>query len=358
VTEGLAVDSALNGTVWSGVVGQPRAVERLRRAAESPVHAYLFVGPAGSTKKDAARAFAARLMTGSEVPGGRDAELIMRGEHPDVTEVEREGARILFEQARETVRRASLAPVEGDRKVLILNEFHLLNPDGAALLLKTVEEPPPSTTFVILADSIPHDLITIASRCARIDFGTITDDVVAERLISEGVDSDSARTAARASAGNLGRARLLAADPALGERRQAFADVPRRIDGSGVTVMQLVDDLLASIDAAAAPLIARHAHEFAELEERVERYGVRGSGKDEMEKRHRRELRRYRTDELVGGLTVVAGVYRDAIVAGAGHRTDEFAGAVRSLHAAIDAFELNPNEALLLQSVIWSLPPL
>jgi DNA polymerase-3 subunit delta' len=345
-------------SVWSGVVGQQRAVDRLHRAAVAPVHAYLFVGPAGSSKKDAARAFAARLLTGSDDATTRDADLILRGEHPDVSEFERVGARISYDQARDIVHSASLAPVESDHKVMILNEFHLLNPDGAALLLKTIEEPPASTTFLILADTIPHDLITIASRCARVDFSIIPDEAIVERLMTEGIDADSATQAATAAGGNLGRARLLAADPALGERREAFAAVPHRIDGHGNTVMDLVDDLLTRIDDAAAPLTERHAAELADLRERIERYGIRGSGKDEIDKRHRRELRRHRTDELIAGLTVIAGVYRDAIVAGAGHRTGEFADAVRSLHAGIDAFELNPNEQLLLQSLIWSLPPL
>lgn len=351
------LDTIHAASVWSGVVGQTRAVERLHRAADEPLHAYLFVGPAGSTKKVAARAFAARLLTGSDDSTSRDADLIMRGEHPDVSEVERIGARISFEQAREIVHLASLAPVEGSRKVMILDEFHLLNPDGAALLLKTIEEPPASTTFLILADLIPQDLITIASRCARVDFGVITDEVVAARLTTEGVPSDAAAAAAKGAGGNLSRARLLAGDPTLVDRRQAFADVAHRLDGHGNRALQLVDDLIARVDDAAAPLAERHAAEVAELQERVERYGLRGSGKDEMERRHKRELRRHRTDEFVAGLTVIAGVYRDAMV-GAGHRTDEFADAVRRLHAAIDAFELNPNDALLLQSLLWSLPPL
>ncbi|MEZ5298989.1 MAG: hypothetical protein R2697_22720, partial [Ilumatobacteraceae bacterium] len=210
-------------TVWDGVVGQPGAVGLLRRAAEQPVHAYLFVGPAGSTKKEAARAFAARLLTGSDDPTTRDADLVLRGEHPDVREIERSGARISFPQAREIARLASLAPSESDRKVMILDEFHLLNPDGAALLLKTIEEPPPSTTFLILADVIPHDLITISSRCARIDFRVITDGDVAAQLVADGHDPEAAAVAAKAAAGNLDRARVLAADPSLVERRRAFA---------------------------------------------------------------------------------------------------------------------------------------
>jgi DNA polymerase-3 subunit delta' len=60
-------------SVWDGVVGQPRAVEQLTRAAAAPVHAYLFVGPPGSTKHEAARAFAALLLTGHDDPDARDA---------------------------------------------------------------------------------------------------------------------------------------------------------------------------------------------------------------------------------------------------------------------------------------------
>jgi DNA polymerase III subunit delta' len=187
--------SAPATTVWHDVVGQPEAVERLVRAAAAPVHAYLFVGPSGSTKKQAARAFAALLLAGADDPTSRDAELARRGEHPDVREVVRAGAAISFDQAREIVRTASLAPTEGDRKVMILDEFHLLRPEGAALLLKTIEEPPASTTFLILADFVPHDLITISSRCARIDFRTIADDDLVARLLTEG--SSQARRAPR-----------------------------------------------------------------------------------------------------------------------------------------------------------------
>ena len=78
-------------------------------------------------------------------------------------------------QAEEVVRLAALSPVEGRRKVLILDEFHLLRPEGAARLLKTIEEPPPSTVFVIVADDVPHDLVTIASRCVRVDFRPLSD---------------------------------------------------------------------------------------------------------------------------------------------------------------------------------------
>ena len=136
------------------------------------------------------------------------------------------------------MRLSSLAPTEGDRKVLILDEFHLLRPEGAALMLKTIEEPPPSSMFVILCDFVPTDLITISSRCVRIDFRSIGDNVVAERLIAEGVAPESAAAAATAALGDLDRARVLANDPELAARREAFARTPHQLNGTGSVAVQ------------------------------------------------------------------------------------------------------------------------
>jgi DNA polymerase-3 subunit delta' len=352
--------------IWDDVVGQSAAVEQLRRAAEAPTHAYLFVGPPGSTKERAARAFAARLLTRSDDAGGRDARLVLAGEHPDVREVEREGAAILKDPAREIVRLASLAPVEGDRKVMILHEFHLLSPEAAGVLLKTVEEPPPSTTFLILADFVPRELVTIASRSIRIDFRPIGAETIADRLVLEGVDPESASEAAQAAGGDLDRARLLAGDPELAARRRLFAAVPTRLDGTGATAMRLVDELLAAIETAAAPLVARQTAEVEELEERIAAAVVRGVSRrspaerqrDTMEKRHKRELRRHRTDELRAGLAALAGTYRDALVAGHVERPDALADAVHRIHTTMDVLDRNPNETLQLQALLWNLPSL
>lgn len=345
------------GAVWDDVVGQPMAIEQLRAAADhGAVHAYMFLGPPGSTKLQAARAFAARLMTGGEEVEHRDAALILRGEHPDVLEVRRVGPRIDKDQAISIIHEASLTPSEGDAKVMILDEFHLLAPDGAGRLLKIIEEPPDSTTFIILADFVPHDLITISSRCARIEFRGIGPDVVAARLVAEGIDPAAAMPAARASHGDLDRARVLATDPALSERRAAFAGAPHELDGTGAVAMRIATELLDSIDAAAEPMERRHAAEVAELDERIAAYGERGSGKKQLEDRHKRELRRHRTDELRSGLAAMASTYRDTTVNGGTTHIDGCADATHRIHRAIETLDRNPNEKLLLESLLWSLP--
>ena len=345
------------GSIWDDVVGQLTAVAQLRTAAErGPVHAYLFVGPAGSTKLQAARAFAAQIISEGEDAAHRDARLILRGKHPDVREVRRAGPAISADQAKEIVHLASLAPVEGSKKAMILEEFHLLQPAAAVRLLKTIEEPPDSTTIIILADFVPHDLITISSRCARIDFRAIGADLVAARLVSEGIAPASAMTAARAALGNLDRARVLATDSALSERRTAFAEAPHQLDGTGAVAMKIAATLLELIDAAAEPLATRHKAEVAELDERIKAYGERGSGKKQLEERHKRELRRHRTDELRSGLSTLAGTYRETAINGGTTDVAGCAKAIYRIHDAIEALERNPNEKLLLESLLWSLP--
>ncbi|HEX2192472.1 MAG TPA: hypothetical protein VHH09_04710, partial [Acidimicrobiales bacterium] len=113
-------------------------------------------------------------------------------------------------------------------------------------------------------------------------------------------------------------------------------------------------ELLAG--AAVGPLQARQAAEQAALEERVERAGERGAGRKELADRHRRELRRLRTDELRFGLATLSAVYRDALVAGTTDRRAA-AAAVEALRSAAENLVRNPNEALLLQALLLRLPP-
>lgn len=350
--------AAMFTSVWDGVIGQREAVARLEASVSNPRHAYLFVGPPGSTKNEAARAFAARLLSGDDDPDDRNVRLALAGQHPDVREFVRVGAAISAPQADEIVRAAALAPNESDRKVMILDEFHLINPDAAAKLLKTIEEPPASTVFIVLADHMPPDLVTIASRCVRIEFQAIDEALIAATLRSEGVVAARADEAAVAARGDLTRARLLADDSHLAARREMFAGAPRQLDGTGHAVVAVVDALLGEIEAAAEPLVERHAVEASALEDRIAALGERGSGKKALEERHRRELRRHRTDELRFGLATLAGTYRDALIAGALPRPDAAVTAIRRIHDALEALERNPNESLLLQSLLLDLPSL
>jgi DNA polymerase-3 subunit delta' len=345
-------------SLYGAVVGQERAIAQLQAAARAPVHAYLFVGPPGSAKRPAAYAFAASLLCADGGCGAcRACTLALAAHHPDLVVVERTGPYITVEQAREIVRQASLSPVEGGRKVLLLVDFHLVQ-NAAPILLKIIEEPPRDTVFIVLTEQVPPELVTIASRCVRIDFRALLRDEVVDVLVADGVDPARAAEVADAAGGRLDRARLLASDPEFEARRRAWRALPREVDGTGATVARLVDELTAVLDSAAVgPLEARHAAELAELAERVERYGERGAGRRQMEERHKRERRRLRTDELRFGITTLQSGYRDALAEGHGEMR-EWLAAVDRLHAAAEALVRNPSEQLLLQALLLDLPAL
>ena len=346
-------------SVWDAVTGHANAVDILRRSAANPVHAYFFLGSEGDGKEVAARAFAARLLSGTDDIADRTNDLVMRGVHPDVHEVRRRGASILAEEAEDVVARAGTTAVEGSRKVIIMHEVNLMQAGAVVRLLKTVEEPAEGVFIILLADAMVDLLVTIASRSLTVHFGSLTHDEIREALVRSGVDAARAEAAARASHGSLDRARLVATDTQLVHRRERFANVPRRIDGTGATVAAIVDELLGLIDDAAEPLHRRHEQEVAEFEANMAAMGAKRGGKRALEERHKREIRRHRTDELRAGLVEIASVYRDELVGNPHiHRPAGYVEAVERIHKVMGHLGLNVNEALMLRDLLWSLPSL
>jgi DNA polymerase-3 subunit delta' len=337
-------------TAESWLPGQPDAARALRAAAAKPVHAYLLVGPPGTGKLAAALAFAAMLVCPAGGEDGCDCgERVARGAHPDVAVFEREGAALTIEQAREVGRLAARAPLEAPRTVVVIPDLHLAR-EAAPALLKTLEDPPGPVVFVGLAEFVPPELVTIASRCVRIDFRSLGEDELVAALATEGVEHERAQVAARLAGGRLDRARLLAADPTAEQRWRAWASVPQRLDGTGSTVASLASELVELLKRSAEPLSARQEAEAAAL---AERQLGRGAGR-ELEERHRREQRRQRTDELRTGLAALATAYSDQVRRGeiSPAKAAQAVGLLDQLSADL-AF--NPGELLALQALLVKL---
>jgi DNA polymerase-3 subunit delta' len=213
--------------------------------------------------------------------------------------------------------------------------------------------------FILLADQLVPALATINSRCVVVNFVRPDDAEIAAVLISEGIKPDLAASVSHAASGNLGRARHLAADKFLVKRQEAFASIPPRLDGTGAQVAALVDELFEHIDEAAAPLLKAQVDELSTLEERVALTGERGSGRKALQDRHKRQLRKFKTDELRSGLATIAGVYHALIVTQpTPSNSDVYIQAIERIHKAMGALGLNVNEALVLQALFLQCPSL
>ena len=357
---------------WSAVVGQPQAVAALAAAVASPVHAYLLVGPRGAGKRAAAAAFAGELLVAAgEQPGsdplrdGRHRRLAGREEHPDIFVLSPAGTSLRRDaEVSQLIVEASRTPVEGARKVLVVDRFHTATPAAAAALLKPVEEPAGPVVWILTAEQVLPEHVTIASRCVRVDFVPVPDAEVAAVLVSEGLAGpDRAPLVAAAAAGNLHRARVLATDERVAARRQAWWDAPDGLDGTGAAVAGLVAGLRAMIDDAAGALTERHKAEMIALEEREKQFGVRGSGRSAIEAGHKREQRQFRTDEIRFGLATLAARYRSEIGSQpdnaplAHQRALRSMEAVDRIRATAESLIRSPNEALALQALFLDLPP-
>lgn len=348
-------------SVYDTVIGQDFAVRKLRALADSPAHAYMFVGPPGCGKHTAARAFVSCKLQHDENPSSRTAELVMRGIHPDVHEMEREGASISIDQIREEFIPATVqSPIEGSLRVIVVNDFHLLQDEARSAVLKSIEEPVDTTMIVLLLDDVPDHLATIVSRCVRVDFRPLSDQVVISALMNDGVDIESARRLASVAAGDLDRARLLVEDPSFEDRMDLFARIPTRLDGTASRVLEMVAEILDAVEGALEPLVARHDTEMKTLVEREREFGERGSGRKKLEDRHKRELRRLRTDEFRSGLRLLTLTYGNALQhvteSTAHHRIDSYVRAVKRIRDASSALGRNVNERLLLENLLMSLP--
>ena len=340
----------------AGIVGQPEATKMLRAALTSPVPAYIFVGPAGAGIRDAACRFAGELLAQDSDMPATQRRLALAQQHPDLTIFERVGPYLSAEQARTAVQQASKAPVSGSRKVMVVCDLHLAL-TTASILLKAVEEPTASTIFILLAEQIPPHLQTLNSRSVRIDFVSLNEADIAAILQAEGAPTDRLDIAARACGGSIDRARLLTSDDAALARIDLWRSLLDRLDGSGAKAAALADEVLAAIDSSAEPLKHQHKTELAEQEERAAQYSITTvGGAASTRDRHKRELRRLTTDELLMGFAVLAEEIRGRSIEQE-YSAQAAATRLQAVRSTADLLLYNINSRIALQNLMLQIGP-
>jgi DNA polymerase-3 subunit delta' len=322
--------SQATGSVWSTLVGQSRAVESLRAAAAGRAmsHAFLFTGPPGSGRSNAAIAFAAALQCEEQPPGCgtcHACHTVLAGSHADVTVVRTDRLSIGVDEVRDLVRRSALAPVGRRFQVMIVEDADRLTDQAANALLKAIEEPTERTVWMLCAPTVEDLLPTIRSRCRLVTLTTPSADEVADFLIRiDGVQPALASYCARASQGHIGRARALARDDGARDRRKEVVSIPARLT-SLASCMNAAQNLVETTQEEADLITGElDARERADLDAS---YGVVARGRRPreyapalaaLERAQKTRAKRRHLDVVDRGLMDLVSVYRDAIAVATG----------------------------------------
>lgn len=347
------------------IIGQDAAVADLKRAASDAAggllgaqnnamtHAWLFTGPPGSGRSTLALAFAATLVC---TQGGcgtcQDCRNALAGLHPDVEHVVPEKVHYAKEATVALIERASLLPRRAPWHVIVIEDVDRFLADAASVLLKSIEEPPAQTVWLLCAPTGEDVFETIKSRCRQVSLVAPSLESIAEQVTARfGIEPSMAQFAARVSQGHIGRARALATDEKVRTRRREILEIPARINTVSSCyslAAQLVSTINADVDDIMASMLA---HDEEELRV-VFGDGLEGKGMKALERqkksamkaseeRHKTIRRRILNDQYNRALMDLTGFYRDVLVVQAGSNAelinDELRNAIDSVAEKGDA---------------------
>ena len=326
-------------SVFADLVGQEAVVAQLRAATAGAArlragepeqgggmtHAWLFTGPPGSGRSNAARAFAAALQceTGTGCGHCGMCAQVLAGAHPDVAFIVPEGLHLLIDKAREIIVRSSRAPTRGRWQVTVIEDADRMEERTSNTLLKAIEEPPPHSVLLLSAPSAEDLLPTIRSRCRLVRLRTPPAEAVARVLVErDGVDPAMAAFAAQAAQSHIGRAKRLATDEEARRERRDVLSLPRSLQGVG-SALSAAADLVEAAKAEAAQLTT--GRDAAERELLSTALGVGATGKGltgargsagalkGLEKSQKSRGTRTQRDALDRALVDLAAFYRDVL---------------------------------------------
>lgn len=325
-------------SVFDSILGQEHAVHDLQRAVadaarvaigergDAMTHAWLVTGPPGSGRSTIALAFAAGLVCSNGGCGNCvDCRNVAAGVHPDVEHVVPEGVVYTVANADQLIERASLSPSRSPWHVIVVEDVDRFQLNAVPKLLKSIEEPPPNTVWVLCAPTVDDVLPTINSRCRHVLLTSPTLVDVASQLTSRfGVDQAMAAFAARAAQGHLGRARALAIDEQARLKRSEILDIPTRLSTVS-SCYEIANTIVANANAEADRAIAPMEQQDEQDVRMAFGEGAEGKGfksidraiKSELkslEKRFKDRRRRMVADAYDRILLDLTGYYRDIMV--------------------------------------------
>jgi DNA polymerase-3 subunit delta' len=321
--------------VFSSLIDQSEVVHVLQEAVKSAhnkgdltqgmTHSWLFTGPPGSGRSNAAIAFAAALVCKN---GGcsncADCMATITNSHADVELIKTEGLSIKIDEIRELISRASWAPSVAAWRVVVIEDADRLTDSAANALLKVIEEPGLRTVWLLCAPTLTDVLPTIRSRCRHLSLRTPSSKAITKLLIErDSIDPATAEFVAKASGGHIGRARRLATDTNAKENRKNIMKLPfalKDIASAFKAAQQLVE--AAKADA----LADSEAKDELEISKLKEAWGASGSklaaggskAVKELEKEQKSRSTRMVRDYLDRALLDLSTLYRDVLLVQSG----------------------------------------
>jgi DNA polymerase-3 subunit delta' len=318
-------------SVFSSLIDQSEVVAILKEAVQSArnkedltqgmTNTWLFTGPPGSGRSNAAIAFAAALVCkDSGCSKCNDCMSTIIGTHADVELIKTEGLSIKIDEIRELITRASWVPSVASYRVVVMEDADRLTESAANALLKVIEEPGLRTIWLLCAPTLTDVLPTIRSRCRHLSLRTPSTKAVANLLIErESIDPKTAEFAARAAGGHIGRARRLATDENAKQNRTRILKLPLMIKdvASAYKAAQFL------VDAAKADALKdsekKDEDEISKLKEAWGATGskmVSGGAKivKELEKEQKSRATRMVRDYLDRALLDLSTLYRDILL--------------------------------------------
>ena len=322
-------------SVFSSLIDQAEVVKALKDAVlasrndadktQGMTHAWLFTGPPGSGRSNAAIAFATALVCKD---GGcskcNDCMSTITGSHADVELIKTEGLSIKIDEVRELISRASWAPSVANWRVVVIEDADRLTDSAANALLKVIEEPGLRTVWLLCAPTLTDVLPTIRSRCRHLALRTPSIKAIANLLIErDAIDPKVADFVARASGGHIGRARYLATDLNAKQNRESILKLPFMLKdvASAFKAAQILVD--AAKNEALSDSEKKDEVEITKLKEAWGATGSRlaaGGSKaiKELEKEQKSRSTRMVRDYLDRALLDLSTLYRDVLLVQSG----------------------------------------
>ena len=305
------------------LTAQPLVSQFLSSAVEDRLinHAYLFIGPIGVGKNEAARALAEALVCKNGGCGACDDCIrVLRGTHPDVKVIDPEGAGgYVSEQIRDLIHDTNLAPIRAQNKVYILTRADLLSGATANAFLKTLEEPPSRVVFILLARTRESVLETLSSRCQVIAFRFIPEVEAIQILVSSGkATQKDARIALASCGGSVYRAReFLGSASRRNVRIKVLETLEHLSEFDSLDILESARDLLI--------LLKQPLDEFKLEQERQLMEGREYLSKGALtalEQRQKRALTNREREALGEVFNVISSWLRDCLLVRIGRHSD------------------------------------